>query len=152
MIETKEKEINGCKYTCTQMTARRALRMQAKLLKLFGASLAQIFLPGEQTPLSGLAFSKDEVIKALQSLASELSEHVFDNLVVELLKDVRKDGIELTENVIDLEFAGDLYTLFEVVFFVLEVNFSSFFSRLGIGNILQPMPKEKQGSQDTKKD
>lgn len=141
MIQTKEKIIDGASYSVTQMTARRALRMKAKLLRIFGASLAQIFLPSKEEPMKGMAFSKEEAVKAIQALAMSLDDDVFESLVVDLLSSVRKNGIELNEHVIDIEFAGDLMTLFNVVWFVLEVNFSSFFGESGIGNLVEkPKP------------
>jgi len=137
MIETKEKRIDGANYSVTQMTARKALRMKAKLMKIFGASLAQIFLPSNEKPISGMSFSKDEAVKALQSLAIGLDDETFEMLIVDLLRYVRKDGVELTEQIIDMEFAGDLAILFKVVWFVLEVNFSSFFGESGIGTLFK---------------
>lgn len=144
MIETKEKTINGAKYQVTQMTARRALKMQAKLLKLFGASLAHIFLPSGDQPMDGASFSKDEAIKALKELAIEIDDNTFEKLVIELLSGVRKDGIELNEGVIDLEFAGELNTLFQVIWFVLEVNFSFFFGEGGIGSLAREATPPKK--------
>jgi hypothetical protein len=146
MIETKEKSINGATYAVTQMTARKALRMKARLMRLFGASLAQMFLPGSDKPMEGMAFSKDEAVKALQSLAMSLDDDVFEKLVVDLLSSARKDGIELNEHVIDLEFAGDLMTLLKVVWFVLEVNFASFFGESGIGNLFEQTKPLKTAS------
>ena len=46
MIQTKEKQIHGAVYSVTQLPARRALRLKAKLLRLFGPALAHLFLPG----------------------------------------------------------------------------------------------------------
>lgn len=146
MIETKEKTINGAKYTVTQMTARKALRMKAKLLRLFGPAIAQIFLPGKEKPMEGMAFSKDEAVKALTNLACELEEENFERLCMELLVGVRKDGIELSEQIIDLEFAGDLSTLFKVLWYVLEVNFASFFGEGGIGSLFVDPNPQKQTS------
>lgn len=144
MIQTKEKTINGAKYSVTQMTARKALRMKAKLLRLFGPPLAQIFLPSKDKPMDGMAFSKDEAVKALQNLVCELQEDDFEKLCMELLVGVRKEGMELTEQIIDLEFAGDLASLFQVVWFVLEVNFASFFGESGIGNLFAaPIPPKQ---------
>lgn len=145
MIETQEKEINGNRYSVTQMTARRALRMKAKLLKQFGTALAEIFLPSEDKPIEGAGFSKKEAVSALQALSCELDERAFELLVMELLSGVRKDGVELTEAIVDMEFAGDLATLFKVIWFVLEVNFSSFFGESGIGEMMQAsaVPQKK---------
>lgn len=146
MIETKEKTINGAKYTVTQMTARKALRMKAKLLRLFGPAIAQIFLPGEDKPMEGMAFSKEEAVKALANLALELDENNFERLCMELMVGVRKDNVELSEAVIDLEFAGDLSTLFKVLWFVLEVNFASFFGEGGIGSLFVNPDPQAQAS------
>lgn len=152
MIETKERIIGGSKYQVTQMTARRALRMQAKLLKLFGASLAHILLPsaGEEENIKGATFSKSEAINALKDLACEIDESTFEKLVVELLSGVRKEGIELNEGVIDLEFAGELNTLFQVIWFVLEVNFSFFFGEGGIGSLAKESTPPKKKVSKTK--
>lgn len=141
MIETIEKTINGKKYSITQMTARRALRMKAKLMKIFGPSLAEIFLPSNDKAIEGLGFSKQEAVNALSSLALQLDDSTFDNLVVELLSGVRREGIELTESIIDMEFAGDLFNLFKLIWAVLEVNFGSFFGKDGIGSLLQDQEK-----------
>lgn len=153
MIETREKKIDGSSYSVTQMTARKALRMKAKLLRLFGASLAQIYLPGEGKPMGGMAFSKDEAVKALQCLALQLDDDSFESMVVELLSSVRKDGVELNEHVIDMEFAGDIATLYKVIWFVVEVNFSSFFVESGIGNLFgetEPLKKKTMNRNSAK--
>ena len=149
MIEQRESIINGDKYSVTQMTARRALRMKAKLIRVFGASLAQIFLPGSKKSMDGMSFSKEEAVKALQTLSAELDEDTFEQIIMQLLIGVRKEGVELNEAVIDLEFAGDLATLFKVVWFVLEVNFASFFEGIGIGNLFDN--KEPLTAQSVKK-
>lgn len=149
MIETIEKTIDGKRYSITQMTARRALRMKAKLLKTFGSSLAEIFLPSKEEPIEGLGFSKKEAVNALSSLALQLDDNTFDSLITELLSGVRKEGVELTESVIDFEFAGELFTLFKVIWAVLEVNYGSFFGKSGIGSLLQE--EEEIPQQTTKK-
>lgn len=128
MIESKEKQINGSIYLVTQMTARRALRMQARLFKLLGPALAEMAIFA--------AKNKDNedacIPKCLMLLADQLDDKSFDELMVELLNGVRKDNVELTSGKIDLEFAGNLDTLYRVAQFVIEVNFSDFFSERGI--------------------
>lgn len=124
-IQTIEKEINGAVYSCTQLPARRAIKLKAKLIKLVGPTLAQLFSDGEG------AKSK---VAAVELLANALDESNFSDLIVEILAGVRKNGMELQPAIIDLEFAGDFATLYHVVWFALEVNFASFFTLLGIGN------------------
>ena len=69
----------------------------------------------------------------MQLLANSIAEDTLENLVVEILSSTRKEGMELTPPVIDMEFAGDIGTLYEVVRFALEVNYENFWKALGIG-------------------
>ena len=153
MIQTREKQIKGALYSVTQLPARRALRLKAKLLRLFGPALAQLFLPGgNQENIAGLPFSKAEAVRAIESLMAQLDDKTFENLVLELCQGVRKDGMELTESVIDVEFAGDLGTLMQVLWFVIDCNFGSFFGESGIGRLFEApasMPQNRQP--DTRK-
>lgn len=171
MIETKEKEIGGAVYTVTQLPARRALKLKAKLLKLFGPALTQILLlsndteekkPDEMTTdelASQLSMNpvdkyriadlrKGGMVKGVQLLVSNLDDKTFDELCVEILQGVRRDGVELRPETIDLQFAGRLSDLYAVMFFVLEVNFGDFFGWGGIGNLSQGLKPQEQ---DTKK-
>lgn len=132
MIETLEKEICGSVYAVTQMTALRAVRMQARLIKLLGASVATLFSSSSIDEAEG-SFSK-----AVSLLSENLDEISFENLVLDLLQSVRKNGLELTKSVIDIEFAGKLNELFLVLQYILEVNFSDFFLEGGIiGNLMK---------------
>ena len=151
MIQTREKQIHGALYSATQLPARRALRLKTKLLRLFGPALAQLFLPGSSNEnMAGLPFSKAEAVRAVESLMAQLDDRTFENLVLELCQGVRKDGIELTDAVIDVEFAGDLGTLMQVLWFVIDCNFGSFFGESGIGRLFEAtMPQNRQP--DTRK-
>lgn len=138
MIEAKDKVINGHNYTVTQMTARRALAMQAKLMKLLGPSA------GVMLSQSGKSIEEAEqcLPEAILMLVNQLDEKTFDSLVIELMQGVRKDNFELTPQVLDMEFAGNLNTLFLVLQFVLEVNFGDFFLQGGILNGIFNQTKE----------
>jgi hypothetical protein len=131
MIQSREKTIDGAAYMVTQFPARRALALQTRLLKLLGPSLA--------TALGGI---HDGVIEApvlslaLQQLGDKLDESAAVDLVMQLLASTRKDGQEITDGVFDLEFAGQMDTLYKVLGFVLEVNFGGFLARSGIGELL----------------
>lgn len=143
MYQTLEKTINGSTYSLTQLPARRALKLKARLLKVFGPSLAQMVFASKD------AFDQDNVVKAMSLLVDHIDDATFERLTVELLQGVRKQGIELTDSVIDSEFAGDLGTLFLVLWFVLEANYGSFFALSGIGNPFNP--PEPQAQTDMKK-
>ena len=139
MYQTIEKTINGSTYSVTQLPARRALKLKARLLKVFGPSLAQmVFTRENESPLD-----QENVVKAITLLVNQLDDATFERLTVEILQGVRKGGMELTESLIDSEFAGDLGTLFLVLGFVMEVNYGSFFAQSGIGNPFKaPEPQQ----------
>ena len=121
MIETREKTIDGAVYSVTQLPARRALKMKARLLKMFGATLGQLFNDSKN------------VCKAFEVLSQTLDENAFETLCIDLLTGVRKSGIELTPATVDIEFAGDIAGLYKVLWFVIEVNYENFFQMMGIG-------------------
>lgn len=143
MIKTEEKFIGGSNYMVTQLPARRALRLKAKLLRILGAPIAQLFMNEEPSKpmtiedsegVKHFCLYKEDVVKALPMLFSNLDDKTYELLILELLQGVRKDGMELTESLIDNEFAGELNVLLQVVWFVIEVNFGSFFSEGVIGS------------------
>jgi hypothetical protein len=130
MIETKEKIIEGCTYSVTQLPARRAIKLKARLIQQFGAVFGQFF--------NVIEGSSDEqknsgISKAFELLSCHIQPDAFLDLIMEILTGVRKDGVELTPSTIDFEFAGDIGTLYQVVIFALEVNYANFFTLLGIG-------------------
>lgn len=141
MIETHEKEINGATYSVTQMPAMRAIRMQARLLKLLGPSCAELFVAYQQDEKKQEDQADKHIPHAITLLVNQLDEKTFESLVIDLLQGVRKDGMELKKEIIDLEFAGNLNTLFLLIKFILEVNFSDFFLPGGI--IYQLKEKEE---------
>lgn len=128
MIETKEKEINGVLYSVTQLPARRALRLQSKLVKLLGSSVANLFSEGSTNKDLLKAFPK-----AVTALSNQLDEKSFDNLVNELVEyNLRIDGKEFNIRDFDLFFSGKLNDLFLLLAFILQVNFMDFFLTGGI--------------------
>ena len=137
MIETLEKTIGDSVYSVTQMPAMRAIRMQARLLKLLGPSFAAIVTSNDANPDSSLPL-------AIGLLVEKLDERTFETLVIDLMQGVRKDGSELTKPKLDLDFAGKLNDLFLVMQFVLEANFSDFFQEGGIiGQLVKAMNQAK---------
>lgn len=115
MIETREKIIEGATYTVTQLPARRALKLKAKLIKTFGA----LFMGGDSV--------------TFQQVCQSLDENQFEAICMEMIQGVRKNGVELTPATFDLEFAGDMAGVYKLLLFVIEVNYANFFSMVGIG-------------------
>jgi hypothetical protein len=141
-IQSLDKEINGSIYTVTQFPARRALKIKAKLIKIFGPIFAQVFLSIDTKKAD--KDQKNDFIIAIEMLSNTLDPNEFENLIVELLQSSRKSGMELTTAIIDLEFAGDMSSLYKLIWFVIEVNFADFFALMGIGHLFEQHPESKQ--------
>ena len=135
MIETLQKEINGSQYTVTQLPARRALRLQAKLMKMVGPALFEILDNAQKFDEKGNPIESDKdkgYSHAVELLMKEIDDKTFDLLVLDLLVGVRKEGVELTPSTVDIEYSGNLNEIYLVMQFVLEANFSDFFQENGI--------------------
>lgn len=146
-IETFTKIICENEYMVTELPARRALRLQTKLVKLIGPSAALMV-----TAVSKDESSADDCIpQCVALLVNQLDEKTFDQFVVEMLQQVRKNGMELNEKTIDTEFAGNLNELFLVLQYVLEVNFGDFFQKGGILKGLIRDPSNQVPPQYTEK-
>lgn len=133
MIKAQEVEIRGSKYTITQMTARKAIRMQAKLVKLLGPAFAELINGIRE---HGVEKADIALPKTLMYLTSQLDDKTLEAIIIELTEGVRKSGIELTPAILDMEFAGELDTLYRLLFEIVKVNFSDFFAEGGIMQIL----------------
>lgn len=154
-IETIEKQIGEATFAVTQLPARRALKLKAKIIKHFGAALSQLFITilddnkyQKQILINregGKEISQSEqleldenlkrsVVKGIELLAANIDDKTFDEFVLEILQGTRRNGVEMTAPNIDQNFAGNLRTLYEVLFFVLEVNYADFFPQSNIGS------------------
>lgn len=127
-IETQSKLIDGVEYSVTQLPARRALKLKAKLIKSFGSVFASFISNGKDP---------DNLAKAIQLFSQSIDENQFESIIVELLSTARKRGHELTPSTIDTEFAGDIAGIYKVSAYVIEVNYANFFTMMGIGSLFQ---------------
>jgi hypothetical protein len=137
MIESKEKTINGVTYMVTQFPARRALRLQTKLVKLLAPSVSALAGGANLSDVKNVMDAKigGEVIsKAVTTLVERLDEDYVVNLIMELLASTRREGKEISEAQFDMIYAGNFKELFQALYFVVEVNFGSFFQDLRTGN------------------
>ena len=100
MIETQERIIDDATYSVTQLPARRALKLKAKLMKLFGPMVGQLYIctSGDQDAET----SKKYFIQPIYSLTAQLDSNNLEALIMELMQGVMKNGVELTTSTIDL--------------------------------------------------
>lgn len=133
MIETKEKQIDGHTYAVTQFPGRRAFKIKTAILLKLGPALA-VSLDGAVAK-AGADLNIASIASALEKIT--MSSDEFLDLVLELISQTRRDGKEITPEVFDLEFAGNLQTVYKVAAFVLEANFGNFFGSGGIGKLTE---------------
>jgi hypothetical protein len=148
--------IGGHAVEVTPFAARYALSYKFKLFQLLGGPLVDVI----RGPVAGL-LKNVEVIKAILSGATldsmvgkynldvnldGLSARMFDTLdpdrstqlIFEMCACTRYDNHEMTETFINGEFAGSLSVLYQVFFFVLEVNYKDFLEALGTTRTAAP--------------
>jgi hypothetical protein len=133
MIEPKTKTIDGKEIMVTPFLGRRSLAYKTRIILMFGASIGSLF--AKAGSFSGkVDFSAFE--DAITKLASSVIEKDFSALVLDLLQSTRIDGKEITPEVFDFEFAGNLSLMYKILWLVLEVNYGNFFVNAGIGKII----------------
>lgn len=141
-MQAQEKTINESIYTVTPFPARLGLKLKMRLIKLLGPSIAKAVTALDLNEGGSVLESEldgDLIGQAIASLTENLGDDTVD-LMLDLLKSTRKNGVELNEQVFNLEFAGDYVTLYKVLYFVVEVNYGVFFGKGGIGELAEKMP------------
>jgi hypothetical protein len=121
MQRSETKEINGHNYQCTQFSASKGLKMLHRLGKILGPSLSSL------AGMNSENLQADMLGSAIGSLFANCSEAEFETTVKELLTTTTIDGRAIN---FDLDFAGDLGSLFKLLAFVLKVQYGNFFDGL----------------------
>jgi hypothetical protein len=132
MISTKEKVIDGHTILVTQYAGRRAFEYKARLFKLMGSSIARLFTGTQQ-------FNQEAFAPAVDALIENIEPKALVDFLLELFCSTRIDGKEITGEVFDMEFAGNMTLMYKILWFTLEVNYGSFFGGAGIGKILSKL-------------
>lgn len=126
-MKEQEKEINGVAYIVKQLDALRALKVQAKLIKLLGPALAGI---------KDAKLTKESIRAKLLDVLSSLVESADDAAVVDLITSLfevnvfyKHDG-QLVKVAFEMHFTGKVMEMWQVAWFVLEVNFGGVLGKL----------------------
>jgi hypothetical protein len=136
MIEPREKEIDGIKFTVRQLPAMKALRMLNRLTRTVGPAVASLGAGG---------LDMASLPEALAKLGEKLSDAELESITRELLADTTFQpvdggpGGELMK-VFDQTLAGRPETTLKLLAFALEANFANFFGDL------QALAARRQGS------
>jgi len=132
-MKQESKTINGTVYKVTTMDALSALSVQAKLIKLLGASFGE---------LSGGA-DKESIKNAIEKLTENFDDERVVSLVVKLFEKnvfyVQTVNGTAIDTPIDFSsyFAGKTAEMWEVAMFIIEVNFSDVLGKFGLNSIFR---------------
>lgn len=141
----EERTIGDTTYRVTQLTAKPARRLFARIVQLLGPGIGSMM---EGQPLSmqallgaDMGVGIKEITKALDP---EEQEHVID-VLCENKTIARRDGDKwpiMNKEAFDLHFTGRLVDMYKVIGFALEVNYSDFLGGLSVRNSGQGETKE----------
>jgi len=119
-IEQKKKKINKTTYLVTQMGGIDALKAQTKLINILGSGIFKVLGNGKD------GLSPDKILETIAPIIDN-----FDDVKVsEFVESLFANGIFVEENGVprvvdfDIEFGGKINEAWQVVFFILETNFS----------------------------
>lgn len=138
MITPEEKNISGqingdpaeVEYKVTPLPAMQGMRMAVKLAKTFGGGIgkAAIDAAGSKNDEAGLM--NMDVGQIIDGILGNLDEDETPKLISELLKGTQRNGVYLTNEVIDKVYTQNFGELFKALQFALEVNFGGFIGAL----------------------
>ena len=115
--------------------AMQGLKIQLKISKLVLPVLGNFLKDNESLDKlsDGSILSKIDVGKISKALMSSLDEKTFGKLVLEMLSGTRVNDKEVgNSGIFDLVFTAKFDLLFDVIKFVMEVNFKSFLDKFNI--------------------
>jgi len=149
IFQTKTKEIDGITFKVTQFTASESFGIKRVLANLVAPLLFSIM--GDAEIGKSILDSKIDfksLSSALQNALNSLPEHEFLALLKRMVKNTQAETVMdgkpvsliLSEDAhFDMCFTGKTLTIYPLLFFILEVNFPDFFSKVkgGIGNNFQ---------------
>lgn len=131
MAEPKRKFIANREYTVMPMRARNGLQLFVKWGSMLGPSMAKMADP----KLRKSDTTSDAFAGVLSELFSNLDSGPLDTALDELMATIYESDKPLTRERYDVEFAGNLAGLCEVVMFGLQAQFGDFyqaFAKMGI--------------------
>lgn len=132
-VTKHHKKIGDITYEVNILTASEGLVIFPKLVALFGTPLLKLVLGTSEKERKEAFSNSDVMAAALNNLATNAAEN--DGLLVlrDLMKGVAADKVRISEEAIvagsvsdnfDTHFAGNYMHLFEVAFWVAQVNFT----------------------------
>jgi hypothetical protein len=162
-MESKEKKtvIDGVTFQVAPFMAIEGLRLKAHLIRIFGPALGELLggIDGKNVKnISEINLGSNSLSSGLEKLFQQLDEDSFIALIKRLFSNViaiwNESGKSRSiafgndfETAMQLVFLGKLFSIYELIIFVLKVNYPDFFDKVvkGIGERIQKtLTSEKQ--------
>ena len=136
-MKQQTKVINGTTYKVTTMDAISALSVQSNLVKILGSAFGEL--------------SDGSNKYSIKNAIKKLTENIDDEKVVSLILKLFERNVFYVKNVdnnkidvaidFDTYFSGKITEMWQVTFFILEVNFGDVLGKLGLSSIFQDANK-----------
>lgn len=123
MRNTQEKTIDDSVFSVSQFSATKSLKLFHRLGKMIGPAFGALTGGAALGDVANANISAEAFGSAIKALFESCDESTFERTVKDLLETTTKDGKPIN---FDLDFSGSIGTLFKVLAFVLEVNYSDF--------------------------
>lgn len=126
MLKTDTCVINGATYSITQLPAMRGMRLFARVARFLGPALGKLGVSGQKAG----GVSEEVLGAAVEALFERLAPDEFEAVLTEFFWSLKRDGRDVAPKAsgsqFDLEMAGQLVTILQLVKFAFEVNFGNF--------------------------
>lgn len=139
----KTKTINNKDFKVAPFTAVEGLRLKSQLLKIFGPAIGELLAGNSgNTSIAEAQINGKAIAGAIEQVMSALSEEQFIVLIRRILQNTictyndiegRTHSIAFADNfdvAMNEIFQCELFSLYPVLAFVLEVNYPDFFTRV----------------------
>jgi hypothetical protein len=155
--------IDGVTFQVAPFMAVEGLRLKAHLVRTFGPAIGELLggIDGVKVgSIADISLGGSGVAKGLEKLLEQLDEDAFEALVKRLLTNViaiwpesgKSRSISFGQDfgtAMQLVFLGRLFSIYELIIFVLKVNYPDFFDKVvgGIGRMIKTTPtSEPEGT------
>jgi hypothetical protein len=168
-LNTIDTRINGVRVVITEKTATQSALLLARIVKYFGSGIIKIIdnfkhlasSGGEISNVTALLDSNvtlDGFVDAINDISDKIDPEIFVNLLQEISGGAKiqhpvnsGEMMEVNNDTFDAIFTGRTKLMYQVVFFVLKVNFGDFFKVGDSGIIPTPPVSPPMGKKNVSK-
>lgn len=122
MSNMRDITIGDDRYETTLFTTSKSIKILRRLVKVIGPSMAALFENKDEFGLDDTG----PITKAVSLLSDNIDKEDVVTLLQDILSNTTKNGKPIN---FDIDFMGQINTLFKVVVFVVKENYGGFFDQ-----------------------